>query len=302
MKPQITVITPIYNRIEFLSRLYVCLYQQTCHDFEWVVVDDGSNEPVETVLRELQEKSTTSLQGNERRVSFPMVCITKPNGGKHTAINVGVRHAQGELVLILDSDDTLPENAIEMILGHYAKFKNKGDCCGVCGLMAHHDGTRIGTGFGKDILYESSLTLRYQLKVKGDLIEVFKTSVLREIPFPEITGEKFCPEALVWNRIATKYKLYCFNEVVYYRDYLEGGLTDKIVKIRMDSPRASMMTYQELTKYDIPFKDKLKAAVNYWRFRFCAKGDNTPSIDYKWYFAIPLGYLMHLKDIKTTKL
>ena len=301
MRPKITVITPIYNRNKFARQLYICLIQQTCYDFEWIVVDDGSNEPVEPLLRELQDKSLTSMHGDGDCLSFPMRCIRKPNGGKHTAINLGVRHAQGELVLILDSDDTLPRNAIETISRHYELCKDREHCGGVCGVMAHHDGTRIGTGFGTDTLYESSLKLRYELKVKGDVLEVFKTSVLREFPFPEITGEKFCPEALVWNRIATKYKLYCFNEVVYYRDYLEGGLTDKIVKIRMDSPRASMMTYQELTKYDIPFKDKLKAAVNYWRFRFCAKGDNNPSIDYKWYFAIPFGYLMHLKDIRTTK-
>lgn len=44
--------------------------------------------------------------------------------------------------------------------------------------------------------------------VDGDLKEVFLTSVLKEFPFPEIEGEKFCPEALVWFRIARKYNLY----------------------------------------------------------------------------------------------
>ncbi len=286
----ISVITPLYNRANLLEALFRSLAKQTIKNFEWILVDDGSTDCTTDIISRFENNDL-----------FDFAYLKKPNGGKHTAINLGVRHAKGDLVLILDSDDTLPRNAIETISRHYELCKDREHCGGVCGVMAHHDGTRIGTGFGTDTLYESSLKLRYELKVKGDVLEVFKTSVLREFPFPEIYGEKFCPEALVWNRIATKYKLYCFNEVVYYRDYLEGGLTDRIVKIRMDSPRASMMTYQELTKYDIPFKDKLKAAVNYWRFRFCAKGDNNPSIDYKWYFAIPFGYLMHLKDIRTTK-
>jgi len=286
----ISVITPTYNRANLLEALFRSLAKQTIKNFEWILVDDGSTDCTTDIISRFENNDL-----------FDFAYLKKPNGGKHTAINLGVRHAKGDLVLILDSDDTLPRNAIETISRHYDLCKNREDCGGVCGVMAHHDGARIGTGLGRDTLYVSTLDLRYEYGVKGDLLEVFKTSVLREFPFPEITGEKFCPEALVWNRIATKYKLYCFNEVVYYRDYLEGGLTDRIVKIRMDSPRASMMTYQELTEYDIPFKDKLKAAVNYWRFRFCAKGDNTPSIDYKWYFAIPFGYLMHLKDIRTTK-
>ena len=51
--------------------------------------------------------------------------------------------------------------------------------------------------------------------VDGDLKEVFLTSVLKEFPFPEIEGEKFCPEALVWFRIARKYNLYFFNQPIY---------------------------------------------------------------------------------------
>ncbi|MDD4533963.1 MAG: glycosyltransferase family A protein [Prevotella sp.] len=292
--PLISVITPSYNRAHLLIQVGESLARQTYKNFEWLIVDDGSTDETNCAIGYIK---------NLYKDFFPIIYISKENGGKHTAINRGVEHARGELTLILDSDDELPADALDIIIKNYDDICHDTSFGGVCGMMAHRNGERI-TQWDSHLgncLAVNGLELRYKLRVTGDMCEVFRTEVLRKFPFPEIKGEKFCPEALVWNRIASKYKLRCFNQVTYYRDYLEGGLTDKIVKIRMESPRASMMTYQELTKYDIPFKDKLKAAVNYWRFRFCAKGDNTPSIDYKWYFAIPFGYLMHLKDIRTTK-
>jgi hypothetical protein len=129
---------------------------------------------------------------------------------------------------------------------------------------------------------------------------VFRTSVLKEIPFPETEDEKFVPEVLVWNRIACKYKLRVFHEVVYNRDYLDGGLTDKIVKIRMNSPVASMMTYAELNSYDIPFLSKVKAAINYWRFRFCSDAAEKPRLAWWYHWTMPLGYVMHLHDNSVT--
>lgn len=135
------------------------------------------------------------------------------------------------------------------------------------------------------------------------MLEVFKTSVLREFSFPEINGEKFCPEALVWNRIAVKYKLYCFNKVVYYRDYLEGGLTDKIIKIRMKSPVATCMTYAEMLDYDIPWLHKVKAAINYWRFWCCVQTvpPQVPRVKCCWQIFRLMGYLMHIKDRKVIR-
>lgn len=289
----ITVFTPSYNRASFLLDVFECLCKQTFRDFEWIVVDDGSTDNTKDVMDKI-------IAGCD---SFPIRYIYKENGGKHTAINVGVKKAKGELFLILDSDDSLPKDSLEIIAKKNDACMSKKDCTGVCGLMAHHNGERIGGGFPVEELYESSLYFRYKLGVTGDLLEVFKTSVLREFPFPEINGEKFCPEALVWNRIAVKYKLYCFNKVVYYRDYLEGGLTDKIIKIRMESSVATCMTYAEMLDYDIPWLHKVKAAINYWRFRCCVQAvtSQVPRVKCCWRIFRPMGYLMHIKDRKVIR-
>lgn len=293
--PFISILTPTYNRGKLLLPLYDSLKNLTFKDFEWLIVDDGSEDDTE-------QYALSWIAHNIENAEFPIRYIKKSNGGKHTAINRGVREASGELILILDSDDTLPEDSLATIAQYYEQCKGYKDCAGVCGLMAHHDGQLIGTGFPKDPMYESALQFRYaeEGNVTGDLLEVYKTSVMREFPFPEIENEKFCPESLVWNRIANKYKLFCFNKIVYYRDYLEGGLTSKIVRIRMNSPIASTMTYAEMLDYNISLKWKIRSAINYWRFKYCITNKSLKAPAVKWYwkaFQI-VGLIMHLKDNK----
>lgn len=293
--PFISILTPTYNRGKLLLPLYESLKNLTFEDFEWLIVDDGSEDDTE-------QYALSWIAHNIENAEFPIRYIKKSNGGKHTAINRGVREANGELILILDSDDTLPADSLATIAQYYEQCKGYKDCAGVCGLMAHHDGQLIGTGFPKEPMYESALQFRYAKKgnVTGDLLEVYKTSVMREFPFPEIENEKFCPESLVWNRIANKYKLFCFNKVIYYRDYLEGGLTSKIVRIRMNSPIASTMTYAEMLDYNISLKWKIRSAINYWRFKYCIKNKSLKAPAVKWYwkaFQI-IGLIMHLKDSK----
>ena len=287
----ITVFTPTYNRAHLLPRLYESLKAQTFKDFEWLIVDDGSTDNTETAVNGFIAENTISI------------ChIKQPNGGKHRAINRGAQEAKGELFFIVDSDDTLPENSIKTISDYWFKIRDDKSFGGVVGYMAHHNGEIIGKGCDKEIIDCNSLDLRYKYNVKGDMAEVFRTDVLRELPFPEHEGERFCPEDLVWNRIAQKYKLRVFHSVIYYRDYLSGGLTDKIVAIRMNSPIASATHYKELNTYNIPFKEKVKAAINYWRFSFCAQSKKQlPKLPWFWYWTMPLGLAMHLLDKKNIK-
>jgi len=176
------------------------------------------------------------------------------------------------------------------------------DLGGMAGINCTIEGKRIGSGLPQATIECSPIDIRYKYRVTGDLSEVFKTSVLQEFPFPEIPGEKFCPEVLVWNRIGQKYKLLYFNQEIYVRDYQQGGLTEKITKIRMKSPIASTTCYAEMVSLKLPFKEKVKAATNYWRFRFCCKGKkNVAKIGWLWKCVCPLGWLMHMKDIRSVK-
>ena len=260
---------------------------------------------------------------------FPIRYFYQENGGKHRAVNHGVREAKGELFFIADSDDMLPPDALQIVAKVYEEIKDDTSFAGVCGLDGTFEGKVIGSGLPQQVLDTPSVDIRFKYGVTGDMKEVFRTSVLKEFPFPEIEGERFCPEMLLWNRIATKYKLRYFNKIIYLAEYQEGGISAGIVKARMKSPVASMMTYAELMDFPVvPVKEKLKAAINYWRFRFCFdnvtqktqktrksdkdENDNVtqisrisqihnederyPKLNWWWNGVMPVGYVMHLRD------
>jgi len=287
----ISVFTPTYNRASLLSRLYDTLILQTYKNFEWIIVDDGSKDNTKEVVNSFVA---------ERKIDIHFV--QQENGGKHRAINTGVSLAKGELFFILDSDDVLPENALELVTETFQPIKHDISFAGVSGIDGTFDGCIIGSGLLDDSIDCNSVDIRYKYHVTGDMKEVFRTSVMKEFPFPNIEGEKFCPEALVWNRIAQKYKLRYFNKIIYKVEYQPEGLTSNIIKVRMKSPITSMMCYAEMLELNIPFKDKLKAVINYWRFRLCYSGSrNCPSLHGLWNVVAPLGWLMHLNDIRVNK-
>ena len=287
----ITIFTPTYNRAGFLHRLYDTLILQTYKNFEWIIVDDGSKDNTKDVVSSFVKEGKLNIH-----------YVQQENGGKHRAINTGVGLASGELFFILDSDDILPNNALELVVKTFQPIKHEMFFAGVSGIDGNFDGRIIGSGLPYDSIDCNSVDIRYKFHVTGDMKEVFRTSVMKEFPFPDIEGEKFCPEALVWNRIAQKYKLRYFNKIIYKVEYQPEGITSNIVKVRMKSPITSMMCYAEMLELNIPFKDKFKAAVNYWRFRLCYNGNGSyPKVSGLWNAVAPLGWLMHLKDKRVNK-
>ena len=108
----ITVLTPTYNRAKLLDRLYQSLCQQTYQDFEWIVVNDGSKDDTDEVVQSfIAEKKINILY------------IKQENGGKHRAINRGVKEAKGKLFFTIDSDDCLTKDAVEKVI----KWQNIGN-------------------------------------------------------------------------------------------------------------------------------------------------------------------------------
>lgn len=287
----VTVFTPTYNRADLLYRLYKSLCGQVFTDFEWVIVDDGSKDKTEDVIKSFIEEECLNIH-----------YIKQTNGGKHRAINRGLKAAKGELFFIADSDDYLHKSSLLNVVTEYNKIRQDKQIAGIAGLDEKTCGGIIGSGLPYDMIVCNALDIRYRYNVKGDLKEVFRTEVLKEIPFPEYEGEKFCPEALVWNRIAKRYKLLYINKPIYIVEYQENGITSSIIKARMLSPLASITYYAELNCSNIPLAQKVKAAINYWRFRFCmANGVEKPILPWYWNWTAIAGWIMHINDIYKIK-
>ena len=285
----ITILTPTFNRVHLLPRLFESLTHQTDFNFEWLVMDDGSTD------------GTSDLFAGKTFLSapFPIRYYWQENGGKHRALNAGVKQAKGDFIFIADSDDWLLPQSVAIVGLHTSAIADDNTFAGVAGLDVFDDERIVGTGLPQDIIDCNAMDTRYRYHVDGDLKEVFKTAVLQEFPFPEIQDEKFCPEQLVWFRIAQKYKLRYFNTPIYVAEYQPNGITASIIRVRMLAPQATCMMYAEMLAYKIPFKEKIKAAINFWRFKACAPSRvmiTTLKGGWRWCYLI--GMLLHWRDKK----
>lgn len=249
----ITVLTPTFNRGGGLQSLWDSLQKQTVKDFEWLVVDDGSTDGTKNLITQLQENS-----------DFPIRYIYKSNGGKHTALNVGIQTICSELTFIVDSDDCVTDDAVESILKIHQKYRSQNNICGYAFLRAFPDGKVNGKKFDVDEKIGSYIDVRVNGDDTGaDKAEVFKTHCLKEFPFPEYPNEKFLGEDLVWVRMARKYQMVHINKAIYIGNYLEGGLTNNRRKHNIASPIGCMHRAEEFMESDLKTRYRIKGGLQY---------------------------------------
>lgn len=285
---KLTIFTPSYNRAYILPKLYESLCNQTCKEFEWLVIDDGSSDNTKDLI-----------DGWSADAPFRIRYYIQENGGKHRAINKGVSLTENELFFIVDSDDYLTPNAVEWILETYKEIENDNRFAGLSGLRITPDGKKIGGGENFGTLDTDALSLRLVHNIQGDMAEVYKTDILRKYPFLEVPGEKFCTEALVWNRIAQKYKLRYVYQGIYVCEYLPDGLTAGIMRVRRKSPIASMTYYAEYAHLNLSIAQRFKGSINYWRFapiRFYNMSKELKMLNPMSLLAWPIGVAMRLND------
>lgn len=250
----ITILTPTFNRGGGgLQSLWDSLQKQTVKDFEWLVVDDGSTDGTKDLITQLQEKS-----------DFPIRYIYKNNGGKHTALNVGIQTICSELTFIVDSDDCVTDDAVESILKIHKKYRSQNNICGYAFLRAFPDGKVNGKKFDVNEKIGSYIDVRVNGDDTGaDKAEVFKTHCLKEFPFPEYPNEKFLGEDLVWVRMARKYEMVHINKAIYVGNYLEDGLTNNRRKHNIASPIGCMHRAEEFMESDLKTRYRIKGGLQY---------------------------------------
>jgi len=97
-RPFFSVIIPTYNRERFIKRAIKSVLNQTCKDYEIIVVDDGSKD---------RTKKMVSSFGSRVRYVY------QKNQGPSTARNTGIQEARGEYIAFLDSDDQFLPRKLE---------------------------------------------------------------------------------------------------------------------------------------------------------------------------------------------
>jgi glycosyltransferase involved in cell wall biosynthesis len=257
MRVRITVFTPTFNRADTLARAYRSLLAQTVTDFEWLVIDDGSAVDTSADIREWQQNSP-----------FPIRYEVQHHQGKHCAHNTAVAHARGELFAVLDDDDALVPQALERLMLHWNSIpaSRRDGFTGVSCLCMDQDSRLIGAPLPCDITDCRHYEIETRFHSAAERWGFHKTEVLRHFPFPVVPDEEYCPEGIVWNRIAQHYLVRCINEPlrIFYRrpDTVSG----RIRTVLMRSPHSARLYYRECLQLDAPWLWRCRRAVNYVRY------------------------------------
>ncbi len=255
----ITVLTPTYNRKEKLGRLYESLKRQTCKEFVWMIIDDGSSDNTKEYIDELKKTN----------VDLSIEYYYKTNGGKHTALNYGIERTNTELIFIVDSDDYLVDDAIEIVKREWFLHEKSDDICGICFLKGYDKESCVGEKFN-DLSDQSYITMRLKKGVKGDKSEIFKTSLLKQKKFPEIEGEKFIGEDYVWCDLGKNYNMIWRNDIIYICEYLSDGLSQAGRAMRIKCPCGGMLNSGMMLTQEFPMKFRIKKGILYNCYYFFA--------------------------------
>lgn len=249
----LTILTPTYNRAGMLPQLYRSLLAQTCDDFEWFIIDDGSADNTQEIV-----KKWLSNKGIHIRYMY------KQNGGKHTALNYAINMIKSELTFIVDSDDILTEDAVETVCRYHRRYKDEENICGYAFLREYPDGKINGKEFVPNERVASYTEARVNSDdTMADKAEVFKTSCLKEFPFPEYQGERFLGEDIVWVRMARKYMMVHINKAIYIGNYQDDGLTKNRRIHNIKAPIGCMNRAKEFMGAEFKKKYRVKAALQY---------------------------------------
>ncbi|GHU04498.1 sugar transferase [Spirochaetia bacterium] len=250
-----TIVTPTYNRAHLLQDMYISLKEQSEHDFEWIIVDDGSTDNTRNVVAGFEGLS----------INY----VYQENAGKPGAVNKGIGLANSYISTILDDDDILLPNALEIVWGFFdattEHFKNN------CVVLSGHnidkqDNSLVGAMFPSDNFVSDNISCRFNKHIGGDKCEFYITSVLKKYPFPIFNNEKFITEAVVWNRIALKYNALFVNKVFKRVEYLSDGLSANYRNLMLNNPEGAEIFFNEASTRRFNLDWQIRHSAIYIKF------------------------------------
>lgn len=235
----LTVFTPAYNRGYIIHKCYESLCRQTSKDFVWLVVDDGSTDNTAQLIKEWQKQDN----------GFEIKYIYKENGGMHTAHNTAYENIDTELNVCIDSDDYMPDDAVEKIISFWRE-NGSDKFAGIIALDVYESNRKT---IGSVLPNKKSTTLMgyYNNGGSGDKKLIYRTDVINSTPpYPVFEGEKYVGLAYKYHIVDETKELLIMNEPVCIVDYQDSGSSANMWKQYYKNPkgfaffRKSEMKYQ----------------------------------------------------------
>lgn len=212
-KKTLTVITTTYNRGYCLHQVYESLIRQTCNDFLWLIIDDGSTDNTKCIVEKWISDSIIDIE-----------YYYKDNGGMHTARNLAYDKVNTEINVIIDSDDWMTDDGVEIIVNYWKKNGSE-KYYGIITNNIDTKGNLIGTELPKTVLSAKHKDLIEKYKVSGDKKLVLRSDLSKLYPYPEFEGEKFYPASYKFRKLDLNYELLVLNKATCIVDYNDDSMT-----------------------------------------------------------------------------
>lgn len=199
----VSIVIPIFNVEKYLERCIESVINQTYKNLDIILVDDGSPDNCPKICDEYKKK--------DKRIKV----IHKKNGGLSDARNCGMKIIKGDYLFFLDSDDYIPENAIEILLN--IAIKNSSDI--VVGKYLEFSNDNI-LKKNKDDEYEvenfdcktSLQEMMYMHKIANSACgKIYKKSLFENIEYPK---------GKLMEDLGTTYKVFAKSKVITYTDFI----------------------------------------------------------------------------------
>lgn len=281
----LTVFTPTYNRAYILNQCYESLVRQSCKDFIWLIIDDGSTDNTKELVEEWMKNDN----------KFEIRYHYKKNGGMHTGHNAAYELIDTKLNVCIDSDDFMPDNAVELIVNFWNKYGSD-KYSGIVALDVYKNGEVIGCKLPN----KKSTTLSgfYDNGGQGDKKLIYRTEVINKYPsYPEFKGEKFVPLDYKYLLADQDYELLIMNEAVCVVEYMEDGSSKNMFRQYYKNPRGFSFMRKVHMVYDKKFINKFKNCIHYVSSSFISKNKEFISESpnkLMTIFSIPFGASLYL--------
>ena len=203
-----TIFTPCYNGAKTIHRVFESVARQTYKNFEWIIVNDGSKDDSDTVIKALIEASPAKA-----KIRY----VSQDNLGKHRAWNRAAKMAGSELFICADADDGFSPTTLEF----FNRIANEIGLVGstkYCSIAAcafdHSTGQIVGTPFPESPLTCDDLEMAYKYRIRGDKWMCNRTDLIKQDRFPEIKAPYYPETRLFFKWALQGYKMVCCNELL----------------------------------------------------------------------------------------
>lgn len=304
MEPQITILTPSYNRAELLPRLYESLCNQTYQNFLWLIMDDGSTDHTKELVQKWKVENKLQIEYHWHENVKKLITTVR-----------GFHRIKTPYLYSVDSDDTLPHDALQILFDEMEKVKDDDRYSAVIGRIEDQFGELKGDPFPYEPFDADWFLLVNHYKIKGPHEGIQKTKCIKKT-LPDV--EKYAGKGYVydvWNfYLDANHTTRFINQLVYTYHFDENdaqSLTNTKYRLK-NAYGLSETSYHFINayskkyfrKYPIPILKQLFQYMYFGKAAQISADDLYKKLDnrgLKFYFGlfyIPVGIYSWFKPLK----